>query len=86
MPGGHRAQLRKTASSAARLFGAAEALREKIGIPMTVREREEYDRQVADLRAGMAKERFESAWKQGRSMSMDQAVRLATERTHELST
>jgi hypothetical protein len=62
---------------AARLFGAAEALRDKIGIPMTAQERVEYDRTIAELRAGMEPPLFESAWAEGRGMSMDQAVRFA---------
>jgi predicted ATPase/class 3 adenylate cyclase len=77
------AQHREDGERAARLYGAAEALREKIIIPMTAREQQEYDRQVADLRAGMDHERFESAWQSGRLLSMDQAVRLASESTHE---
>jgi tetratricopeptide (TPR) repeat protein len=59
---------------AATLLGAAEALREQIEIPMTVIERSEYDREVADLRAGMDQSVFESAWAQGRAMTMDKAV------------
>jgi hypothetical protein len=39
--------------SAARLFGAAEILRENINMPMTPIERIEYEREVNDLRANM---------------------------------
>lgn len=77
------AQHKEDGERAARLFGAAEALREKILIPMTVREQQEYDRHVTDLRAGMDPERFEPAWQSGRLLSMDQAVRLASESTRE---
>jgi predicted ATPase/class 3 adenylate cyclase len=62
---------------AARLFGAAEALREKIGIAMTPFERIEYDRLIAGLRAGMDETTFSSSWSQGGALSMDQAIALA---------
>jgi hypothetical protein len=45
---------------AARLFGAAEALRETISIPMTHFERMEYEREVGDLRANMDEAAFAS--------------------------
>jgi predicted ATPase/class 3 adenylate cyclase len=64
---------------AARLFGAAEALRDKIGIPMTALENREYEEQLARLRAAMDAPAFDSAWAQGRSLNMDQAVQLAVE-------
>jgi non-specific serine/threonine protein kinase len=64
---------------AARLFGAAEALRERIRIAMTAREHAEYERTVADLRAGMDPEAFASAWAKGRSLSLDQAILLAVQ-------
>jgi tetratricopeptide (TPR) repeat protein len=65
------------AERAASLYGAAEALRDKIGIPMTQMERDDYDRQVAALQASMDPEAFARAWAGGRGMSMDQAVRFA---------
>lgn len=62
---------------AAILFGAAEALREKINIHMTEMERIEYDREVADLKANMDDKDFNIAWDKGRAMEMDQAIQLA---------
>jgi hypothetical protein len=62
---------------AARLFGAAEALRGRIDIPMTGYEREEYERQVADLRAGMDGKTFEAAWAEGRNLTMEEAIQIA---------
>ncbi len=64
---------------AARLFGAADALRERIQIPMTVQERAEYDREVAELQAGMEDKAFGALWAEGRGMSMEQAIGLAVE-------
>ena len=44
---------------AARLLGAAEALREKINIPMSQFERIEYDKQVSELRSTWMKRHFQ---------------------------
>ncbi len=63
---------------AARLFGAAETLRESINIPMTPFERAEYDAEVSDLRANMREAAFASAWAEGRALTMEQALALAT--------
>jgi len=63
---------------AAQLFGAAEALRENIHIPMTPLERVEYDHEVNDLRNNMDEAAFAKAWADGRTMSMEQAIALAT--------
>jgi hypothetical protein len=78
------AKVQEPGPRAARLFGAAEALREKINIPMTPQERIEYDKEIADLRAGMDEISFTSSWAEGRAMSMDQAVSFALEANHNL--
>jgi hypothetical protein len=62
---------------AARLFGAAEALREKLGADMTAYERMEYEPEVASLREGMDAEAFEAAWAAGAGMDVDRAIALA---------
>ena len=62
---------------ATKLLGAAEALRQKIEIDMTPPEREEYEKEVADLKANMDGKEFASLWAEGRSMAMDQAIELA---------
>lgn len=62
---------------AARLFGAAEALREKIEMPMGPEERVEYDNEVAALRDRMDEKALTSAWAEGRKMTMEQAIAYA---------
>jgi predicted ATPase len=62
---------------AARLFGAAEAMREKLGADMTAYERMEYDPSVAALREGMDAVAFEAAWKTGAGMDVDAAIEFA---------
>ncbi len=62
---------------AARLLGAAEALRETAGAPMTMAERAEYAEQLRRLRGGMDDAALTDAWAEGRRMTADQAVALA---------
>jgi tetratricopeptide (TPR) repeat protein len=64
---------------AARLFGAAEILRENTVIPMTAAERIEYEREINDLRINMDEVVFARAWAEGRAMSMERAILMATE-------
>jgi hypothetical protein len=61
---------------AARLLGAAEALREASGDPMTVDERAEYDVEVERLRGLLDSAGFDD-WVVGRSMAAADAVALA---------
>jgi predicted ATPase/class 3 adenylate cyclase len=71
------AKIEEQGQRAARLFSAAEALREKIDIQMTSMERVEYEREIADLKAGLDQQVFAAAWSEGRAMTMDQAIQLA---------
>ncbi len=65
---------------AATLLGAAEALRELIGSAMTPIERREYDANLIRLRAEMDPALLRTAWLQGRSLTMDEAIDLAISR------
>lgn len=64
---------------AVKLFGAAEALREKIQAPMTDYERAEYDQMVARIRSMLSEAEFNAFWAEGRSMTMDEAIEFAIE-------
>jgi tetratricopeptide (TPR) repeat protein len=68
---------------AARLFAAAETLREKIGTPMNPQERIEYDGEVAGTRAQINENAFASAWAEGRNLTMEQAISYAVGDTPE---
>ncbi len=59
---------------AGRLFGAAEALRERIGADMTSYERMEYEAAVGQLKTLLDPEDLDASWQGGRNMSMDQAI------------
>lgn len=65
------------ASQAARLFGAAEALRETIMAPVMAFYRAQYDRNVAATRARMDEESFAAAWAEGRAMPLSQVFAYA---------
>ena len=65
------------AERAAQLFGAAEALRERIGSSMTPTERREYDQAVAQLRAQAEPALVEAAWARGRALTLEEAVAYA---------
>ena len=64
---------------AARLLGAAEALRRAIGAPLTPADRSEYDARVAAARAQLGDGAFAAVWAEGRAMSLEQAVACALE-------
>ncbi|HTE65550.1 MAG TPA: tetratricopeptide repeat protein, partial [Candidatus Binatia bacterium] len=72
------AALAESLPEAARLFGAAEALRESIGYVRFLVEREGYEADVAILRKGLTNEEFARAWEEGRAMSLDEAVAYAS--------
>jgi predicted ATPase/DNA-binding SARP family transcriptional activator len=59
---------------AARLWSAAEALREALGKSLAAADRPEYDHWVADARAELGKAIFAAAWAEGRAMSLEQAI------------
>ena len=63
----------------ARLFGAAEALREQIQIFRHAFEIAEYQQAAGALRRRMDAAAFDSAWAAGRTMNMDQAIQYAVE-------
>lgn len=62
---------------AAKLLGAAAALRERLKSTMTDFEQLEYDRSIAALRSRLADTEFNAHWAQGRTLTMEQAIELA---------
>jgi predicted ATPase/class 3 adenylate cyclase len=65
--------------AAAKLFSAAEALREKIQAPMTDYERAEYDQAFAQIQSMLEEVDFNARWAEGRSMAMEHAIEYALE-------
>ncbi len=64
---------------AARLFGAADALRERIGTPIPAVERDDYDGAVVLARAQLDPAAFSAAWAEGMAFSWEQAAAYALE-------
>ncbi|MFN8500067.1 MAG: helix-turn-helix domain-containing protein [Anaerolineae bacterium] len=62
------------AHHAARLFGAAERVRERVGNSVPNTEMGEYRHNVAVARAQMTEDEFAAAWAEGRAMSLDEAL------------
>ena len=59
---------------AARLYGAAEFLRDVIGIPLPLPYQVHYERMLAAARAQLDEAAFATAWAEGRSLSLEQAI------------
>ena len=68
---------KRNGDRAARLFGAAEALREDAAAPMMGMERPEYDAEVDRLRDQLDERAIRSAWAEGRELDADRAVAFA---------
>jgi tetratricopeptide (TPR) repeat protein len=67
------------AEEAARVYGAAEALREAISSPMGLLDEPEYARNLAAARAALHEPLFTSAWEQGRRCPLAQTVAEAVD-------
>ncbi len=59
---------------AAQLWGAADALRDAVGIPIPPVELADYERSVSATRVHLGERAFAAAWAQGRSMTPQQAL------------
>jgi predicted ATPase len=64
----------------ARMFGAAESIRELIGRPLHKSQIEVHDRAVRKVEGLLAADVFRAAWDEGRKLSVEQAIRYALER------
>ena len=64
-------------SRAAKLFGAAEKVREALGSHLAPNQQETYDKQVSTLREVLGEDGFASTWSGGRAMTQEQAVEYA---------
>ncbi|MCL6650503.1 MAG: tetratricopeptide repeat protein, partial [Chloroflexi bacterium] len=70
-----------SAARAARLSGAAEAIRESVGSPLPPGERPLYEAHLDALRAALGKRAFAAAWAEGRSLTLEQAIEYALAET-----
>jgi tetratricopeptide (TPR) repeat protein len=65
------------AGQATQLLGAAERLRETIGIVLATGEAAEHEYVVQVMRASLGEEEFAAAWAEGQAMPLEQAATLA---------
>jgi hypothetical protein len=66
------------AEEASKLLGAAEALRESLGVGLAPAEQATHDETVAAVQAALGEE-FSAAWRQGRELALDEAIGYALE-------
>jgi predicted ATPase/DNA-binding SARP family transcriptional activator len=69
----------KRPEEAAKLLGAAEALRESLGVGLAPAEQATHDETVAAVRDALDEDHFGVAWRQGRELALDDAVAHALE-------
>jgi hypothetical protein len=68
---------------AARLFGAAAALREQFNATLPPNDREFNARYIAEATALLGREGFSAAWAEGQMLSADDAIAYALGENHE---
>ena len=68
---------------AAKLFAAAEAIRQATGHKPTDEEQAEESQFTSRLRAMLAEAEFNALWEEGKSMMMEEAIRYALEVTND---
>jgi hypothetical protein len=61
------------------LVSAADAIRLSNGKPVTFLDKPEYEQELAELREEAGEDEFQSAWRKGQAMDLDQVILLATE-------
>jgi hypothetical protein len=71
------AVVRGQAARAARLFGAAAALRDTIGARPDPGDRAENEPNVAAARTALGEQAFAAAWANGRAMTLEEAIEEA---------
>lgn len=64
---------------AAKIWGAAEALNEKMGLVNAPGDRRRTDALIAEARSRISPKTFDAAWAEGRELSLDEAIALAME-------
>ena len=64
---------------AARLFGATDAVRTALSVPVRPADRRRYDRDVTAVCTALGPDAFAAAWAAGRALSLEQAIAEALE-------
>jgi phage portal protein BeeE len=77
---------RDDAEVGARLVGASDVLRERVGLTLTGAEAELHQETMRKLQQALGEERYESVRAEGQSMSLDDAVEYAQQAIARVST
>jgi predicted ATPase/transcriptional regulator with XRE-family HTH domain len=77
------AELAEQPARAVRLFGAAAAIRDRLGIPPFGGERADYERRLAAARIQLGDAAFDVAWEAGQMMTAEQAIAYAMDASAE---
>ena len=64
---------------AVQLFGAAEALRDTLGLQIPPGDRPDYEANLALIRSGLDESTFEACWNEGRAMPLEHVIARALE-------
>jgi len=62
---------------AARMWGAAERLRDEVGAPIRLHDQADHNRSVSSARAALGDDAFNEAWREGREMRFEDAMKYA---------
>ncbi len=74
---GQREHSKEQFQRAAKLFGAAEGMREPVDSSIDLVDMPEYERQVATVKSHLVENEFKFAWDRGHSLTMGQAINFA---------
>ena len=77
----HLAYMQGFPARAARLYGAEEALRNRLGAGLPPRKQTHYEGSITALRAALGSNAFQAAWAQGGRLTLESALTLALEET-----
>ena len=61
------------------LYGAVQALRKELGVPLPSHDQEEQDRCLTELEVLLGKDRYTAVFAEGQAMTMEQAIAYALE-------
>lgn len=75
-------QVSEDAWRSARLWGAANVMRDRFGTPLTPVEQAFYERYLSGARTQLAAAGFAAAWAEGQAMTLEQAVAYALDETN----
>jgi non-specific serine/threonine protein kinase len=64
---------------AARMYAAASAYRQEIGVPVYDADRAQLEQSLSMIKAGIGEEEFKKAWSEGSQMSPEQALEYASQ-------